>query len=333
MSVSAPLRYRHLLLACAMIAMILLLAWAGSRWATGQARASADAVARQTARAHVGLLNSELQKFRLLPLVLSENPEIAPALRGGDEGWDISGKQQESNYLDGKKTTFSALIGEAPPVPTRQKKTEQKEEDASTSKAPSTPEELEKRTKSTLVEYMSSADIAEAMLCIKEFNCDEGQAAKVVELVIAQLPDNVKENEKNLLLELLVALRTREAVSADALLNGLKAHTATLEDLAIDVPLAPQLIGESIGACVTGGAADLSLLKTILDGCEGCEVKRKFVLVVLLKMRQKGKDVKAELAEHGLDLAVALKADELDPPDLPTVEDFLAKKGLSSLLA
>ena len=259
--------------------------------------------------------------------------ELLPALRGGDEGWDISGKQQESNYLDGKKTTFSALIGEAPPVPTRQKKTEQKEEDASTSKAPSTPEELEKRTKSTLVEYMSSADIAEAMLCIKEFNCDEGQAAKVVELVIAQLLDNVKENEKNLLLELLVALRTREAVSADALLNGLKAHTATLEDLAIDVPLAPQLIGESIGACVTGGAADLSLLKTILDGCEGCEVKRKFVLVVLLKMRQKGKDVKAELAEHGLDLAVALKADELDPPDLPTVEDFLAKKGLSSLLA
>ncbi|MDF2385642.1 sensor histidine kinase [Nostoc ellipsosporum NOK] len=84
MRLLASLRYRHLLLACAMIAMILLLAWAGSRWATGQARGSADAVARQTARAHVGLLTSELQKFRLLPLVLSENPEIAPALRGGD---------------------------------------------------------------------------------------------------------------------------------------------------------------------------------------------------------------------------------------------------------
>lgn len=80
----AALRYRHLLLACATIAMILLLAWAGSRWAMGQARASADAMARQTARAHAGLLTSELQKFRLLPLVLSENPEIAPALRGGD---------------------------------------------------------------------------------------------------------------------------------------------------------------------------------------------------------------------------------------------------------
>lgn len=75
---------QRVILMCAMIATILLLAWTGSRWATGQARASADAVAQQTARAHVGLLNSELQKFRLLPLVLSENPEIAPALRGGD---------------------------------------------------------------------------------------------------------------------------------------------------------------------------------------------------------------------------------------------------------
>ena len=84
MRISALLNRRRLLLACTMIATIALLAWTGSRWATGQARASADAVAQQTARAHVGLLNSELQKFRLLPLVLSENPEIAPALRGGD---------------------------------------------------------------------------------------------------------------------------------------------------------------------------------------------------------------------------------------------------------
>ena len=84
MSFFTPLRRQRVLLACVMIATIALLAWTGSRWATGQARASADAVAQQTARAHVGLLTSELQKFRLLPLVISENPEIAPALRGGD---------------------------------------------------------------------------------------------------------------------------------------------------------------------------------------------------------------------------------------------------------
>ena len=77
-------RRRLLALAALLAAAALLLAWAGSRWATTQALAAADASARQTARAHVGLLNSELQKFRLLPLVLSENPEMAPALRGDD---------------------------------------------------------------------------------------------------------------------------------------------------------------------------------------------------------------------------------------------------------
>lgn len=74
---------RFLVLLCFVVAAGLL-AWLGSRWAMGQAVASADASARQTSRAHVGLLNSELQKFRLLPLVLSENPEMAPALRRGD---------------------------------------------------------------------------------------------------------------------------------------------------------------------------------------------------------------------------------------------------------
>jgi two-component system C4-dicarboxylate transport sensor histidine kinase DctB len=84
MSAAPSLTRQRILLALLTLAVILLLAWTGSRWATGQARASADASAQQTARAHVGLLNSELQKFRLLPLVISENPEIAPALRGGD---------------------------------------------------------------------------------------------------------------------------------------------------------------------------------------------------------------------------------------------------------
>lgn len=84
MSDRASLRRQRLVLAGIALAAVLLLAWAGSRWSMGQARMSADAVAQQTARAHVGLLTSELQKFRLLPLVISENPEIAPALRGGD---------------------------------------------------------------------------------------------------------------------------------------------------------------------------------------------------------------------------------------------------------
>lgn len=58
-------------------------AWAGTRWAHGHADAVADTRAAQTAQSHAGLLTSELQKFRLLPLVLVEYPDVATALDSG----------------------------------------------------------------------------------------------------------------------------------------------------------------------------------------------------------------------------------------------------------
>ncbi|MDB5679283.1 ATP-binding protein [Sphingomonas bacterium] len=63
-----------------LIALIAALGWAGLRWSLGQAEAAADAAAGQAARTHVALLSSELQKFRLLPLVLAEYPDAAATL-------------------------------------------------------------------------------------------------------------------------------------------------------------------------------------------------------------------------------------------------------------
>ncbi|HWU71868.1 MAG TPA: cache domain-containing protein, partial [Sphingomonas sp.] len=66
-----------------LLAVVVLLVWAGARWSLAQAEAAADATARQTARTHVALLSSELQKFRLLPVVLVEYPDVAATLADG----------------------------------------------------------------------------------------------------------------------------------------------------------------------------------------------------------------------------------------------------------
>jgi len=65
----------------AVIGLVLVSAVAlgAARWARGQAVAATDAAAAELARANAGLLTSELQKFRLLPLVLTEYPDV-PAL-------------------------------------------------------------------------------------------------------------------------------------------------------------------------------------------------------------------------------------------------------------
>lgn len=72
---------RRLLVAVAVGFAILLVAGFGlARWAADRANAQADLEARQNARAHANLLESELQKFRLLPRVLTEFPDVRAAL-------------------------------------------------------------------------------------------------------------------------------------------------------------------------------------------------------------------------------------------------------------
>jgi len=77
--VRAALR-RIWLIGLVLLAVTALLVWAGARWSLAQGEAAADAAARQTARTHIALLSSELQKFRLLPLVLVEYPDVAATL-------------------------------------------------------------------------------------------------------------------------------------------------------------------------------------------------------------------------------------------------------------
>lgn len=65
----------------AALALVLTLAFvAADRWSRITARDNAELAAQSVARANQGLLVSELQKFRLLPLVLAEFPDVAEVL-------------------------------------------------------------------------------------------------------------------------------------------------------------------------------------------------------------------------------------------------------------
>ncbi len=77
----APTRasWRLALIAAVGVLLVAAIGFGAMRWARGQAIAATDAAAAELARVNAGLLSSELQKFRLLPLVLTEYPDV-PAL-------------------------------------------------------------------------------------------------------------------------------------------------------------------------------------------------------------------------------------------------------------
>lgn len=87
-SAGAPLRpeFRRNLgwLAFAGALAIVALAFTARFWAADRARSATDAAAAETARANAGLLVSELQKFRVLPLVLTEYADVRTVLEKRD---------------------------------------------------------------------------------------------------------------------------------------------------------------------------------------------------------------------------------------------------------
>jgi len=79
-----------------LVAVLLVcgLGWLAHGVAASRARQEADRAAAQMAASHAGLLASEMQKFRLLPTVLSEYPQARAALQQprGDAARALNGK-------------------------------------------------------------------------------------------------------------------------------------------------------------------------------------------------------------------------------------------------
>jgi len=73
-------RRRLIVAIAAGLAILLVAGLALTQWAGSRAAAQTGIEARQNARAHASLLESELQKFRLLPRVLTEFPDVRAAL-------------------------------------------------------------------------------------------------------------------------------------------------------------------------------------------------------------------------------------------------------------
>ncbi|MGH6614996.1 sensor histidine kinase [Sphingomonas sp.] len=77
-------RARLILALVLLLAGIAALVLVSGRWALGEAHRTADGAAHLAASAQAGLLASELQKFRLLPVVLIDYPDVVAVLDGGD---------------------------------------------------------------------------------------------------------------------------------------------------------------------------------------------------------------------------------------------------------
>jgi len=195
-------------------------------------------------------------------------------------------------------------------------------------------EKVEEKTKSLITEYMQVCDLKEAVLCVKEIMAGAKDAeclAAMTATIVAHVVEVSTEKATGLLTKLLVACVKECGVVSGAVQGDLDQQIEALEDIAIDVPMAPKLLGGMLAQLVIEGALDVTALGSSICKVDegGMPTRRDFAVATLKELKAKGKMPLAKYVEQsGFDVKAALTGDEkMDGP----LGEFLEKSGLKEL--
>ncbi|BDA41688.1 Eukaryotic translation initiation factor isoform 4G-1 [Coccomyxa sp. Obi] len=271
---------------------------------------------------------------------LADDVELFPAFKGDDDGWETVGRKKGSAKI-GDQSHTSAFLGEYTPVAAARSAPAA----ASAAAAPApvqpaprakktlTDEERELQAKSLFSEFLSAGDHVEALTLARELAAP-GFMPKLVDTGIDALFETIRPKEQEMLTDLLVSLLRRNAYSLDDFITGVKLKTDTLEDLALDVPKAPKLLGSLVGLAIAEGAVPAGKLVEVYEKVEDTETRRRGVAEALLYVKRKVGEAKlGQLCKEGeFHTEKFLAADpEFDAPETSDVAAFLKQEGLSAV--
>ncbi|EIE25379.1 hypothetical protein COCSUDRAFT_46693 [Coccomyxa subellipsoidea C-169] len=279
---------------------------------------------------------------------LADDVELFPAFKGDDDGWETVGRKKGSAKI-GDQSHTSAFLGEYTPVAAARSAPAAAAAPAAPAPVAAAPaaaaapaprakkvytdEERESQAKSLFSEFLSAGDHVEALTLARELAAP-GFMPKLVDMGIDALFETIRPKEHEMLTDLLVSLLRRNAYSLEDFVTGVKLKTDLLEDLALDVPKAPKLLGSLVGLAVAEGAVPAGKLVELYEKVEDTETRRRGVAEALRYV--KGKVGEAKLGqlctEGGLQVEKFLAADvEFDGPDFQDVAAFLKQEGLSAV--
>jgi hypothetical protein len=197
-----------------------------------------------------------------------------------------------------------------------------------------TPEMRHSLGKSLYTDYLSSPSLDEAVGSAQELETP-GFAPTLVQIGLEKAFEILGDKEQLSLVDLIAALSARGIFTGEDLRDGVGALTAGLDDIALDVPSAPRLLGRLLGSAVAGGLLGLNEVASQVKSVESAEPRRMFVAAALHAVKENaGEDALKEYCEEAkIDMNALLAADpEFDPPELPDVPIFLKAEGLEAAL-
>lgn len=140
-------------------------------------------------------------------------------------------------------------------------------------------DEMEKKTKPLIDEFLHNADFEEAVKCITEL-----ASPSTISLFIYSAINQVLERSSQarfLLGQLFYTLVKKELLTLEQYKKGLSGVLENLDEFALDIPLIWDYMGELIEPMVEDNKLPLSFLKDILEPCIPSETAGKLVSAIL----------------------------------------------------
>lgn len=310
-----------------------------SNWIPRRALLQAKTIEEIHAEAHAELgmmpatLIPALESLSVLPRQAADEVELFPSFKGGED-WQTmirKGSNQAGGSAltgDWKPMEAAAQPEPTPPAPTPAPQPEPAV--SSNGNTELTDEKRELRCQGLFDEFLQNIDLDEAVLSAQELVTPEF-IPRMVQIGISKLFEVTREKDQASLVTVLVGLQTKGALSAEQLLAGIRKSTDQLEDLRLDIPKAPLLLGQLLGGAAAQGAIHGEALQEVCEPIEDTEARRELLVHILKAVqKQSGKDAVIKLStSKGLDLSKLLQGDP--DSELESPKDLLSKKGLDFL--
>jgi translation initiation factor 4G len=267
-----------------------------------------------------------------------------------EDGWSVAGKKNKHKAEEGPG--YSALTGQYVPPPTpravsdrprpsQPKAAAPKAEAAEQPAAPAataaprgkaapklTAEEVDEQVLKLCAEFQVAADLKDALLCVKDIQSRAPSAdaatLAVCSLAVKLVMDESSERAAEAMAKLLAHLAKEGAVSAAALKAGLASQLEQLDDLAIDVPMAPKLAGSLLAALIACSALPAAFFSEACTMVGDMLCRRDLAVAVLQQLA----------AAAGFDFAAFVSVASLKSVLVDDLEDeaslvaLFAKRGL-----
>ena len=197
-------------------------------------------------------------------------------------------------------------------------------------------EKVEEKCGSAVAEFIQVADVKEAVLSVREILEKAKNPAAALDAVlgafVTHVVDSSNEKHRDLCAKLFIQLRKESDgmnVTESALADAVGEPVSALDDIAIDTPMAPKLLGGLVASLIIGDALAPTFIADGAKGVEDVLYRREYVAAIFKELRAKGKkDAKAYAADGGVDVKGLLAGDpEFDSP----LAEFLEKNGLKEL--